>query len=242
MAWSAVACSPLRLPSLPAIVRVTVADPPVLFAAAPAPPPNNTNATGPAPPPQKPTMDIKTVDTTAGAWTCYRLDGTAPGCGSTGLLSCKNPDDSVIPPAADGSPGSVSVELTTSVVAMACTCLPPPELDLSGAGTGCTGAIAKLLQKLGVNISHEHLSQTLIPHGLSSWVSTVLGKGTFRTEDGADLEPRCRRILFLMQVRHPRSVLRSVNGARWDFSYQLPVGVTIRAWEWVPARAGDGWA
>ena len=104
-----------------------------------------------------------------------------------------------------------------------------------------TGGVAKLLQGFGVKISHEHMSPAMITHGhgLSSWISTVLGERTFLAS-GRDLEPRCRRTVALLQVRHPRSVLRSVNGANggrgWDFSYH-----GVRAWDWVPRRLRALW-
>lgn len=41
----------------------------------------------------------------------------------------------------------------------------------------------------------------------------------------------------MRQVRHPRSVLRSVNGPpAWDFTYR-----DIRGWEWVPGPYGALW-
>ena len=41
----------------------------------------------------------------------------------------------------------------------------------------------------------------------------------------------------MRQVRHPRSVLRSVNGPpAWDFTYH-----GIRGWEWVPGPYGALW-
>ena len=126
----------------------------------------------------------------------------------------------------------------------------PPYLLILGAGNSGTGGVAQLLQGLGVNISHEHMSPAMITHGhgLSSWISTVLGERTFCAwrahlpclAGGMDLEPRCRRTVALLQVRHPRSVLRSVNGANrgrgWDFSYH-----GVRAWDWVPRRLRALW-
>ena len=127
---------------------------------------------------------------------------------------------------------------------------PTVYLLILGAGNSGTGGVAQLLQGLGVNISHEHMSPAMITHGhgLSSWISTVLGERTFCAwrahlpclAGGMDLEPRCRRTVALLQVRHPRSVLRSVNGANrgrgWDFSYH-----GVRAWDWVPRRLRALW-
>ena len=79
----------------------------------------------------------------------------------------------------------------------------PPYLLILGAGNSGTGAIAKLLQGLGVLLSHEHVSPVYITKGgLSSWISTVQGERTFLS-NGRDLEPRCRRTVALLQVHAP---------------------------------------
>jgi hypothetical protein len=79
----------------------------------------------------------------------------------------------------------------------------PPYLLILGASHSGTGAIANLLQGLGVLLSHEHVSRVYITKGgLSSWISTVKGERTF-LHNGRDLEPRCKRTVTLLQVRAP---------------------------------------
>lgn len=108
-----------------------------------------------------------------------------------------------------------------------------PYVMILGAGNSGTGGIASLLTKFGLPLSHEFMTPRYIQrYGLVSWISTVLGAGTFRAGT-IDLEPRCRRLLLCMQVRHPRSVVRSVSS--WNFDYRL------RAWDWVPAAHAAVW-
>tara|TARA_B110001452_G_scaffold215130_1_gene186235 strand:+ start:120 stop:1217 length:1098 start_codon:yes stop_codon:yes gene_type:complete len=109
-----------------------------------------------------------------------------------------------------------------------------PYVMILGAGNSGTGGIASLLTKFGLPLSHEHVTPSSIQRsGLVSWISTVLGAGTFRA-GRTDLEPRCRSLLLCMQVRHPRSVVRSVSS--WKFDYRL------KGWDWVPEAHAAVWS
>jgi len=94
---------------------------------------------------------------------------------------------------------------------------PPRYILVIGAGYSGTGGLAQLLTSLGLPVSHEAKHpDRLNTSGLSSWPSTVLGNA-FRTE------PWCREHSVFLQVRHPRSVVRSALGSAWNFKATLDV-------------------
>lgn len=120
---------------------------------------------------------------------------------------------------------------------------PPRYILVIGAGYSGTGGIAQLLTSLGLPVSHENVHPDRIKtSGLSSWPSTVLGNFT----GAISKEPGCRQLSVFLQVRHPRSVVRSALGSAWNFKLRYThllhlSGYILDVKDYVPQKYAEVW-
>jgi hypothetical protein len=123
----------------------------------------------------------------------------------------------------------------------------PPFVMIMGVGYSGTSAIAHLLRRLQLTISHECEHPGQMSSGIASWVSTVAvynrshahllrckQLGLIKT---CPAEPRCRKLHIHLQVRHPLFVVRSGEVTQWSGRY-----ASFHIKNYVPLEFEERWA